>query len=92
MPTESLPSEFNVFKASFNHTTYVFNQGNTGSCTYNAIAKLYLYELQRQKGSMGDYVPSCPSLERVLGAGGHRSLPSDGVVTRRDFREARGRS
>ncbi|KAG7286719.1 hypothetical protein NEMBOFW57_009030 [Staphylotrichum longicolle] len=56
-----LPPDFSVLKAPLNYKVNkngVFHQGNIGTCMTNAIAQLYLYELQRQGVQYDDYVPS----------------------------------
>jgi len=61
MGSGALPASFSVHKAPLNwkpNAAGAFNQGQVGSCTTNAIAQLYLYELQRQGVHYGDYVPS----------------------------------
>ncbi|KAK4196865.1 hypothetical protein QBC40DRAFT_257621 [Triangularia verruculosa] len=61
MSTGPLPAEFSVLKAPLNYKvnkTGAFNQGYIGTCMTNAVAQLYLYELQRQGVQYADYVPS----------------------------------
>lgn len=61
MGTGPLPAEFSVLKAPLNYKVNIggaFNQGQSGTCMTNAIAQLYLYELQRQGVNYGNYVPS----------------------------------
>ena len=56
---DTAASHFTIFDPTGpSYQQIVFNQFSAGTCTCNAVASAYMYELQRQKVPIGDYRPS----------------------------------